>query len=149
VGPDGKTEAIIHSAIDVTPLVDTQLQLEDIQERMLLALESAEIGTWNLDLINHSVHWDQRCRQLFGFEGNDEVDYNAVLSCIHPDDKQKVMDAVSTATSSNGADTYDVRYRTVGSYSRQVRWVHCKGRAYFNKQGIAYRFAGTARDISA
>lgn len=145
----GKTEAIIHSAIDVTPMISIRRQLEDTQERLMFALESAEIGTWDLDPLNEAVHWDQRCRELFGFEGESNIDYNGVLDCIHPDDKQKVMDAVSAAIDPERLDTYDVRYRTVGSRSGNIRWVHCKGRAYFNQQSIAYRFAGTARDITS
>lgn len=146
---EGKTEAIIHSAIDVTPMISIRRQLEDTQQRLMLALESAEIGTWDLDPLNEAVYWDHRCRELFGFEGESDIDYNTVLSCIHPDDKQKVMDAVSAATDPELLDTYDIRYRTIGSRTGNIRWVHCKGRAYFNKQSIVYRFAGTARDITS
>ncbi|WP_240432022.1 PAS domain S-box protein [Pedobacter chitinilyticus] len=146
--PDGKTEFIFHTAIDVTALIKTQQELSDTQERLNLALQAAEIGTWDLNPLSHAVHWDQRCRELFGFEGEADIAYHQVLDCIHPEDKPKVMEAVAAAINPLKTDTYDIRYRTVGSNSGTLRWVHCKGRSYFNKEGLAYRFAGTARDIT-
>lgn len=148
LGPDGKTEFIFHTAVDVTTLIKTQQELSDTQERLNLALQAAEIGTWDLDPLSHTVHWDVRCRELFGFEGDAHIAYHQVLDCIYPDDKQKVMDAVAAAINPLKTDTYDIRYRTVGNNSGKLRWVHCKGRSYFNEEGLAYRFAGTARDIT-
>lgn len=147
-GPDGKTAFIFHTAMDVTALIKTQQELSDTQERLRLALQSAEIGTWDLDPLSHTVHWDLRCRELFGFEGDADIAYHEVLDCIHPEDKQKVIEGVSAAINPLKADTYDIRYRTIGNLSKRTRWVHCKGRAYFNEEGLAYRFAGTARDIT-
>ena len=145
---NGKTEAIIHSAINVTPLVKAQQELSETQERLSLALQSAEIGTWELAPISEEVYWDQRCRELFGFEGKADIVYDQVLDCIFPEDKQLVIDAVAAAVDPKRLANYDVRYRTLGNASGKIRWVHCKGRAYLNAQGIAYRFAGTVRDIT-
>ena len=148
LGPDGKTEFIFHTAIDVTALIKTQQELSDTQERLSLALQAAEIGTWDLNVLSHTVHWDLRCRELFGFEGDADIAYDQVLDCIHPEDKPKVMEAVAAAINPLKTDAYDIRYRTVSNSTGTVRWIHCKGRSYFNKEGLAYRFAGTARDIT-
>lgn len=148
IDENGRTEAIIHSAINVTELVLTKQAMVDAQERLALALESAEIGSWNLEPISRRVHWDQRCRELFGFEGSSDITYEQALDCIHPDDKQKVTNAVTAAIEPGNLNSYDIRYRTIGNKSGKVRWVHCKGRAYFNEDNIAYRFAGTTRDIT-
>lgn len=145
---EGNTEAIIHSAVNVSEQVAFRKQLAEAQQRLTIALESAEIGTWDLSPIHKTVNWDQRCRALFGFEAPGETTYSRVLDCIHPDDKPKVIQAVANAIDYTKANAYDMRYRTVGSETGNIRWVHCKGRAYFNEQNIAYRFAGTARDIT-
>lgn len=146
---EGKTEAIIHSTIDVTPLVKVQEELSETQERLSIALQSAEIGTWELAPLSEKVYWDQRCRELFGFEGEADISYSRVLDYIVPEDKQMVIDAVAAAVDPEQLANYDVRFRTLGNASKQIRWIHCKGRAYLNQAGITYRFAGTARDITA
>ncbi|RZK81103.1 MAG: PAS domain S-box protein [Pedobacter sp.] len=145
---EGNTEAIIHHAIDVTELVEARKKISETEERLTFALESAEIGTWDLNPIDQKVDWDKRCRELFGFDGPEEVKYVDVLKCIHPDDKDRVDQAVLAAIDPENPDTYDIRYRTLSDKNKILRWVHCKGRAYFNKQGIAFRFAGTAREIT-
>lgn len=149
LGADGKTETIFHSAIDVTPLVVAQQQLSETQERLSLSLESAEIGTWELNPISEEVYWDKRCRELFGFDGVGDIIYDQVIDCIHPDDKKLVIDAVANAVNPSTLAAYDVRYRTLTPNKQAIRWVHCKGKAYLNSEGVAYRFAGTARDITS
>ncbi|QJD98380.1 PAS domain-containing protein [Mucilaginibacter robiniae] len=147
-GTDGQTQAIINTATDVTELVLARQQVAETQERLVFALDAAEVGTWDLDPINNVVNWDARCRELFGFDGNSIIPYHDVLSCIHPDDAELVRKAVTAAINPYNSSSYDIRYRTVGRHNQQVRWVHCKGKAYFNNDNAAYRFAGTAQDIT-
>ena len=144
----GKTTAIIHNAIDVTELVLTRKKISETEERLSFALESAEIGTWEMNPINETVFWDQRCREIFGFYGDREIAYKSVLSCIHHQDKDKVAQAVQAAINPDNPQVYDIRYRTLSELNHTLRWVHCKGKAYFNDQGEVYRFAGITMDIT-
>ncbi|TDQ11059.1 PAS domain-containing protein [Pedobacter metabolipauper] len=146
---EGKTVAIFNTAADVTELVNTRKQIIETKDRLSFALQSAEVGTWDLDPINNHVVWDNRCKELFGFSGDTEVLYADVLNCIHPEDEDRVQQAVAKAIDPAKTGAYDIRYRTVDRNHQQIRWVHCKGKAYFNKDNVAYRFAGTAVDITA
>ncbi|WP_316823132.1 PAS domain S-box protein [Pedobacter gandavensis] len=144
----GKTLAIIHNAIDVTELVLTRKKNEETEERLTFALESAEIGTWEMNPLDETVFWDQRCQQIFGFNGDREILYQEVFKHIHPLDQQKVAIAVEAAIWQEQPEAYDLRFRTVNELNGTLKWVHCKGKAYFNKNGVVYRFAGTAMDIT-
>jgi len=145
---DGHTYAIINTAAHLTELVSARKEIAETQERLTFALQSAGIGTWDLDPIKNRVNWDDRCRELFGFSTQGEIDYKDVLSCIHPDDQAMVNGAVIAAINPNGEGNYDIRYRTLSKEKNQLRWVHCKGKAYFNAKKIAYRFAGIAQDVT-
>lgn len=145
----GQVIGVFNTAADVTELVIARKQIDETKQRLSFALSSAEVGTWDLDPINDHVEWDERCRVLFGFSGDAEVFYADVMSCIHPEDEQRVNEAVTKAINPHTAGTYDIRYRTINRENQRVRWVHCKGKAYFNEQNIAYRFAGTALDVTA
>lgn len=144
----GKIQGIIHTAIDVTELVLAKKKISETEERLTFALESAEIGTWELNPLSEAVFWNSKCRELFGFEEDREIDYQSVLTCIHPHDKEKVDQAVKAAINPEQAKDYDIRYRTVSEHQHTIRWVHCKGKAYFNSKGEVYRFAGIALDIT-
>jgi len=145
----GKTFAIINTAAHLTELVKARKQIVETQERLSFALFSAGIGTWDLDPINNKVNWDARCRELFGFPVEGEIRYEDVLSCIYHEDEENVNRAVLAAINPENLGHYDIKYRTISKENDQLRWVHCKGKAYFNNDGIAYRFAGTAQDITA
>ena len=143
---DGKVFAIINTAAHLTELVNAKKQVIETQQRLSFALLSAEIGTWDLDLINDQVNWDAKCRELFGFRNEGEIGYEEVLSCIHPEDEEMVRNAVARAI--NDDSHYDIKYRTIGEANKQIRWVHCRGKAYLNDDHIAYRFAGIVQDIT-
>ena len=114
-----------------------------------LALNAAGLGTWHLDPLESTVIWDERCKELYGFAAYEEdIPYDQLLKYIHPDDKEKVTSAVAAALQPSGGGHYDIRFRTIGANDHQLRWLHCIGKAYFNSEGFAFRFSGTAQDIT-
>ncbi|QXV65166.1 PAS domain-containing protein [Mucilaginibacter sp. 21P] len=145
----GKVWGILNTASDVTELVLTRQKLADTEERIQFALDSAGFGTWDFDPQNNTVKWDDRCKQLFGFSKNDEINYNDLLKHIHPDDQALVDEAVQQALKPDGEGRYDIEFRTIGAEDKITRWLRCKGKAYFNENGNCIRFAGTALDIGS
>lgn len=144
--PQGKVWGVLNTATDITEIVLTRKQLQEAEARKHFALNAAEMGTWDLDLVNNIVTWDDRCKELFGFDRDAMVRYEDVLSSIHPDDAPRVDIAVMNAINPELHENYDVTYRTVGK--NNIRWVRCKGRAYFDRDDLPYRFAGTVVDIT-
>jgi PAS domain S-box-containing protein len=129
---------------------DHHLAPEDLHQKVQLltfALTAAGIGTWSLDPIHETVVWDERCRELFGFAEDEHVRYAQVFDYIYADDRHIVRKNVLQALDMRSGGQYDLEYRTQ-SPSGQIRWVHCKGKAYFNESGQAYLFAGTAQDVT-
>lgn len=144
----GRPVRMIGSMQDVSTLVQLQRQNDEEKERTRFALNAAELGTWDLHLLNNVVRWDDRCKELYGFSKNDVVPYEEVLTYIHPDDMERVRDAVSRALNPASGGQYDIRFRTIGADDKRLRWLHCKGKAYFSETGEAIRFSGTAQDIT-
>lgn len=124
-------------------------ELRAINEQLVFALSAAGVGTWDLDPVKNTVRWDQRCRELFGFAGNAQIPFAEVMGCIHADDIAAVNAAVLVALDPKTEGLYHIRYRTVSEAEGITRWVLCKGKAYFDTAGVAYRFAGTVQDITA
>jgi PAS domain S-box-containing protein len=118
----------------------------DRQEELRFALEAAGIGTWSLDVINQVVEWDDRCKQLYGFSSDNVVPYELMLRYIHPEDVARVHNAIQDSLDPAIKAPYDISFRTIGAEDGQLRWLHCKGKAYFDSDDTAYRFAGIALD---
>lgn len=147
---DGKITGLLQSAVDVTEQVNARKDLEQAKDSLALALAAAELGTFDMDLRKGTLHWDERCRTLFGIVHNNTVTYEGdFVGGLHPNDRDRVLKVIKNVFDinvNNGA--YDVEYRTVGANDKKVRWVRAKGKAYFDDNAQPVRFIGAVLDIT-
>ncbi|GAB3281831.1 hypothetical protein GCM10027347_57710 [Larkinella harenae] len=113
------------------------------------ALQASGLGLWELDPETHRVIWDDRCRQLFGIENDTFLSYDQAIQYIHPDDVDRVDQAVQRAVNATSDGHYDQTYRTIGAHDGQLRTVRFQGKAYFSATGKLDRFAGIAQDLTS
>jgi PAS domain-containing protein len=60
-------------------------------DRLRLALSSAEMGTWDLDLPTGVFWWDERMHALFGLApGAFKGSYEDFLGLIHEEDRERI-----------------------------------------------------------
>ncbi|MGA0557707.1 PAS domain-containing sensor histidine kinase [Larkinella sp. VNQ87] len=144
----GKAVRMVGSMQDITERVTLQKARHESEERLRFALQSAQLGTWDLNPADQTITWDARCQALFGLRDANPSAYSQVAVHIHPDDRQRVEDAVQWALNPESGGYYDIQYRTIGADDGVMRQVHFMGQAYFTETGQAYRFSGVARDIS-
>jgi PAS domain S-box-containing protein len=145
---DGTVWGILNTAKDLTEVVLAQKRADEADARRQFTLEAAGIGNWDLNIITNEVWWDDRCKELYGFNKHYNVLYDEVLRYMHPLDSPKVAEAVSTALDPSSGGIYDIRFRTIGADDQRLRWLHCKGRAYFDSENKPFRFSGIAQDIT-
>jgi len=121
--------------------------LRESEDRLRLALQSADTGTWDWDLVNGTLTWDRRMRELWGLNANDPVSQDVFVAALNPQDREAALAAIERAKDPNGDAEYDVEYRVTGVRDGEERWVAVRGRAQF-VDGAAVRMTGTARDIT-
>jgi PAS domain S-box-containing protein len=143
----GRPVRFIGIARDVTARRRSEEGLRKAQDKLALALEATETGTFDYDLVNEKLEWDDRCRTLFGLPADAPVTYQTFLSGLHADDRNRAEEAVKAALDPSGDGSYDIEYRTVGLADGLERWVAAKGKTFFSR-GRAIRFIGTVRDVT-
>ncbi|HEY3662990.1 MAG TPA: ATP-binding protein [Chthoniobacterales bacterium] len=122
--------------------------LQESEDRLRLAIEAADAGTFDFYPLTGELRWSDRCKELFGLSPAAPVDYEIFLCGLHPDDRDRV-DAVVRQTLQPGSDgRYDIQYRTVGLEDGKERWIAAKGLVIFDEAGAATRFIGTVLDIT-
>jgi len=135
---------------DISEQIVSRRALEAAYEKARLAKEAAQLGTFDLDLVNDTMEWDDRCRLLFGISHQDEVTYEKdFLPGLHDDDRDKIDQIIKNAFNrslTNG--NYDVEYRTVGVEDGQLRWVKAKGKVFFDENDTPVRFVGSVLEIT-
>jgi len=85
---------------------------------------------------------------MFGVTNTDSVSYEQAVRHIHPDDMDRVHEAVQRALTAQADGRYDVTHRTLGADDNQLRWVRFWGQAYYGEEGKACRLAGVAQDVT-
>ena len=144
---DGQVTAIFIEGNDVTDRVHFEEALELSRGSLELAAEMAEIGTWDLDLVNDRLEWSDRTRAMFGISPGAPVTLNDFYDGIHPDDVKATTQAFLAALDPARRAQYDVEYRTIGKEDGVTRWVAAKGRGIF-EDGRCVRAIGTVLDIT-
>ncbi len=148
---------ILVVATDVTEQVlarkkveEKDAALEDALEQVRLSKEAAELGTFDMNMQSGDMHWDDRCRLLFGISHQEPVSYEQdFIERLHPDDQQRVLSVLSeTFDKSISNGDYDVEYRTIGADDGIIRWVRAKGKVYFDTRDQPFRFIGSVLDIT-
>lgn len=120
--------------------------LQQSIESLRLALEGANLGTWDYDLLTGRLLWSLQCKRLFGLVPDDsEITHEIFLNALHPEDRAWVDQAVSQAI--NEKSDYNIEYRTLWA-DGTVRWIAAKGRAIYNDTGQPIRMLGTTHDIT-
>ena len=144
----GNFLGFIGTVTDITERKKAEDALQINEARLRIAIESAELGTWDFYPETGVLKWDSRCKELFGLPPDAYVDYQIFLRGLHPEDREKVDQVVQMAFQPESGGGYNIEYRTIGLEDGKLRWISAKGRAYFNAQGSVQRFIGTVLDIT-
>lgn len=149
--PEGLPQQLLGVSIDITDRKRSEQALQESEAWARLATQVAQLGAWRLHLDTHQVEMDERMRQIWG-EPEDAVmlPLPVVLERIHPEDRDRVSQAVNAAIAPTSLGAYETEYRIVWNNGTE-RWVLAKGQAQFEGMGAVRRavdFFGTLLDIT-
>ena len=120
--------------------------LRTSEERLLEAQAIASLGHWEWDLASEQMNWSDVVYRLFGLSPDrDRIDYQEFLAIVHPEDRDRVREAVRRAV--NWKQPYDIVHRIVRPDGR-ILTVHGRARLHLDRDDEATRMVGTIQDIS-
>jgi len=116
------------------------------EERFRLAAEGSYGIVWDVDIANNEYYISDQWYEVLGYErkecGNPFYDFHRF---VHPDDFNKVAELVkSHLEGKSPLFSCECRLKTGGG---EYRWFYGRGKALFNNEGKAVRFAGSIVDI--
>lgn len=117
------------------------------RSRWELALEAAEVGSFDWDLRTGALHWDRRMKVLYGFDPDEGAapDIDMAFDAIDPQDRDHVDEDIAAAVAACGTYRTDYRIRLA---SGETRWIAARGRVLAGPDGQPERLLGTAQDIT-
>jgi PAS domain S-box-containing protein len=142
----GRITHVIATGIEISRLVQAEAALIRSEERLRLSQRYANIGAWDWDITTGDVNWSEEIGHLFGYgETVPETTYENFLGAIHPDDRQRVVDAVNACVERDAP--YEVEHRVVWP-DGNVRWLLEHGGVTRSADGKPLRMLGVVQDIT-
>ncbi len=116
------------------------------EERLRLALEAGRMGTWEWTIASGAVRWSPGLEAIHGLPaGGFPGTFEAFQRDIHPEDRERVLQAVRRAAEERG--DYHVEYRIVRP-DGTVRWVEGRGQLFPDPEGRPERMVGVCSDVT-
>ncbi|MEP0917475.1 PAS domain S-box protein [Leptolyngbya sp. DQ-M1] len=138
----------ISSIVDIHDRKLAEEALHQSEDRLRIAIASAQLGTWDWNLITRELTWDVGCKAILGLPPEADASLEVFFEALHPDDRDRAEQAMQWSINSASGGDYDVEYRTIGIQDRIERWIRAKGQAYFDATGKPLRMIGTILDIT-
>lgn len=136
----GNAFEILGKAFEITNEKETALALEKREKQLLEAQSIAHIGSYEWDIeANYSTNTDEVFRI---FEMSGEQHYEQFLSYVHPEDVQKVKDAMAQSFVTG---FYECEYRYIKNNKEKIIWSIGKVEFENNKP---VRMIGTVQDVT-
>jgi hypothetical protein len=116
------------------------------EEKLRLAIEVAQMGTWEVDLVRDVATQSDQVERIFGVvPGAPMGSYQAFMARVHPDDRDRVGRALTAAV--EGGAPYHAEFR-IQRPDGDIRWVIARGQTYRNEAGQAVRMVGVIQDLT-
>ena len=147
----GMLSKLGHSNVTLAKMLSERKRTEDAllesRERLELALDSAEMAPWDVDLGNREVFSSARMLHLYGLDDSSAPhtrdDWRAL---VLDEDRPLIQEAIQEAAKSG--KPYSVEYRIRRQPDSALRWLRSQGNVHVDAHGRPIRQVGMVIDIT-
>jgi PAS domain S-box-containing protein len=145
--PSGTLLGYVGILTDITERKQTEEQLQNLSDRLALALKSGAIGIWEWDVVRDVLIWDDRIYELYGLQPSDLVGTldEAWTKGVHPKDLAQAKAAVRQSLQDE--KEFDTEFRIVRP-DGSIRFIKASALVQRNNFGQPQRMVGINYDIT-
>jgi PAS domain S-box-containing protein len=140
----GQPVAILEINRDVTHQRQAERELQENEQRLQLALQSARMVAWEWDPTADRVTVNGDLREIYGTDVVSEASQGFAM--VHPEDRER-HEATVQASVASGTD-YRSEFRIVRPDNGEVVWLEERGHPIVDADGRVVRLTGVVIDIS-
>lgn len=143
---DGLLTGFISVISDVTDRERAARALKRSESNLVEAQRVAQLGSWELDLVDNRLWWSDQVYRIFGIDRERfGASYEAFLNATHPDDREWVNQAFRDSL--DRGEPYDIVHRLLLPDGR-IRYVNERCKTDYDETGRPVRSLGTVQDIT-
>jgi PAS domain S-box-containing protein len=121
-------------------------RLRESEERLRLALDAGRMGVWDWNIVTGKVRWSDNLESIHGLEpGSFSGTFEAFQAIIHPEDRERVQQAIDQAVESGTG--YETEFRNLRA-DGSIGWMSAIGRVFHDRFGRSGRMIGVGMDVT-
>ncbi|QNN52071.1 SpoIIE family protein phosphatase [Nocardioides mesophilus] len=133
-------------AEDMTEVRRAEAEAAASEQRLRLAHEAAELGSWHWDMASGTTVWDEQLEGIYGMPpGGFDGTFEAWEATLHPEDHDRIMAVVEEAVAARSS--YVLRNRIFWP-DGTVRWIEAHGKVTTDERGAPTGTIGCVRDVT-
>lgn len=144
--PNNQQNSVIATISESSKLKRTQEQLNNSNERLMIAKEASQVGVWEFNVETEQLIWDE---QMFLLYQHDPSTFSGTASewrdAVHPDDKEEIFKALQRTTQEN--KKFDATFRIL-TPDKQIRYLKAYGHAVCDNTGKVFKVIGVNYDMT-
>ena len=134
------------SAPDTSELKRLEQRLRRIEQLMVDTQGVAHLGIWEWDVTEPTATWSDELYRIYGLSRDTYTpSYENCLAMVHPDDRQRVMDATNRVFHEHVSYSHDERILLPDG---SLRYLHTWAHPVLDDDGTLVRLVGVCQDIT-
>lgn len=150
---EGNPVRMVGSIIDINERKIIQAELEQRSKNLIInterleeAQEIAKIGNWNWDILKDEITWSEQNYKVYGQSKDFKPTFEDLNALIPEEDREPFQKDVERAIAEN--IPHDFIHRIILKNGKEIRYIHERGKVFYDQDGNPYRMAGTSQDVT-
>lgn len=145
-GPDGRVKSVAAVCVDITARRQAEEARREGEDRLRLALEAGQMGTWSWDIRTDKVSWSPQLEAIHGLApGTFAGTWQASHQDVHPEDRKRVSASLRAALGSD--HEHHVEYRVYWP-DGSMHWIETRGRTFRDDAGQPKQMIGVSVEVT-
>lgn len=148
ISEDGSISGILVILEEITQQVLERRNNENDQQMLALAIDAGELATFYYQPETNLFSGNALLKTWFGLSADEQLDLSFAIASIIPEDRGRVVEAITNSLSKNSDGHYSIEYRIQNNADKKIRLLQANGRVFYNSHGDPLSLNGTLRDIT-
>lgn len=137
---------VLATVINVTDKVMARQSAEQAEEQLKLAVDSADMGVWSVNVADRDLFVSPRFRSLFGLPAQGTICLDQIIEVVTPAYRHLLSETLEEGLTQ--AKQSDTEYQIEHTGTGRKHWIRSTGKMVLDADKQPLRYAGLVMDVT-